>query len=291
MVVRNEAVRLPYFLKYYRDVGVDHFLVFDNASDDGTPDLLRGQNDVSLWSTTASYRDARFGLDWTTWLQFRHANGHWCLTLDADELLVYSGMDHADLRALTAFLDRSEKAAFGAMMLDLYPKVPVGDATYAAGQNPLNHLHWFDRGPYRAQRQAPMDNLWVQGGVRERYFFSDDPRKSPTLNKIPLVKWNRRFAYVNSCHSALPRRLNAAYDGPGDTRPSGALLHTKFLPVVVEKSIEDQTRQQHFARPSEFKDYYSRLAKSPDFWTPDSARYTQPEDLVRCGLMPKIEWA
>ena len=33
--MRNEDVRLPYFLRYYRDLGVDHFLFVDNASDDG----------------------------------------------------------------------------------------------------------------------------------------------------------------------------------------------------------------------------------------------------------------
>ena len=31
--LRNERVRLPYFLSYYRDQGVDHFLMVDNASE------------------------------------------------------------------------------------------------------------------------------------------------------------------------------------------------------------------------------------------------------------------
>ena len=32
--MRNEDVRLPFFLRYYRDLGVDHFLFVDNGSDD-----------------------------------------------------------------------------------------------------------------------------------------------------------------------------------------------------------------------------------------------------------------
>ena len=36
VTLRNEAVRLPYFLDYYRALGVDHFLVVDNDSDDGS---------------------------------------------------------------------------------------------------------------------------------------------------------------------------------------------------------------------------------------------------------------
>ncbi|AGI74624.1 hypothetical protein OA238_c47930 [Octadecabacter arcticus 238] len=32
---RNEDIRLPYFFKYYRDLGVDHFIMVDNESVDG----------------------------------------------------------------------------------------------------------------------------------------------------------------------------------------------------------------------------------------------------------------
>lgn len=34
--LRNERVRLPYFLRYYRDLGVNHFLIVDNDSEDGS---------------------------------------------------------------------------------------------------------------------------------------------------------------------------------------------------------------------------------------------------------------
>ena len=45
--LRNERVRLPYFLRYYRNLGVGHFLFVDNDSDDGTRELLAKQEDVS----------------------------------------------------------------------------------------------------------------------------------------------------------------------------------------------------------------------------------------------------
>ena len=34
--LRNERRRLPFFLKYYRDLGVKHFIIVDNNSNDGT---------------------------------------------------------------------------------------------------------------------------------------------------------------------------------------------------------------------------------------------------------------
>lgn len=99
--VRNEMQRLPFFLNHYRKLGIDHFLFVDNESDDGTPDLLRDQPDVSLWSTGHSYRAARFGMDWLAWLMIRFGHGHWCLTVDADELLLLPHHGAHDLRDLT----------------------------------------------------------------------------------------------------------------------------------------------------------------------------------------------
>jgi hypothetical protein len=122
LCVRNEAVRLPFFLDHHRRLGVRQFLVIDNASSDGTAELLRAQPDVSLWQTAASYRAARYGVDWTNWLLMRHGHGHWCLTVDADELLVYPHWETRPLPALTRWLDSTGAQSLAAMMLELYPK-------------------------------------------------------------------------------------------------------------------------------------------------------------------------
>lgn len=283
--LRNEITRLPWFFRHYRALGVDHFLMVDNGSDDGSVPYLLDQPDVSLWQTDASYRAARFGLDWLTWLQMRYGDGHWTLMADADELLIYAHHETQTLHDLTKWLDARGQPAFGALMLDLYPKGPLGAQDYDPQTDPTEILTGFDPAPYRAQRQSPMGNLWVQGGVRERAFFADQPRKSPTLNKIPLVRWSRRFAYVNSCHSALPRTLNFTYDGPGGRPPSGVLLHTKFLPEIIEKSRSEKTRRQHFHDPDQFGPYYDGIINGPNLWTPQSAQLRDWQQLQDLGLM------
>ena len=289
-ILRNERMRLPFFLQHYRDLGVDHFLMIDNDSDDGSREYLLDQQDVSLWHTTASYRAARFGLDWLTWLQMRYAHGHWCVMADVDELLVYGSDEKTNLRGLTSWLDRNNQPAFGALMLDLFPKGALDQQSYAAGQDPRDVLNWFDAAPFRATRQRPIGNLWVQGGTRERVFHTDVPRRSPTLNKLPLVKWNRRWAYVNSCHSILPVRLNFLYDGPGGDRVSGALLHTKFLPEIVAKSETEKERGQHFHAPQEFDGYYDQIIASPDLWHESATQYEGPSQLEKLGLIRSGDW-
>lgn len=283
--LRNEISRLPWFFHHYRTLGVDHFLIVDNGSDDGSTQYLLDQPDVSLWQTTASYRASRFGLDWLTYLQWKFGHGHWTLMVDADELLVYAHHDTHSLNDLTGWLDARGQSAFGALMLDLFPKGPVGTQYYDPQSDPTDVLNGFDPGPYRSQRQFPLGNLWVQGGTRERAFFSDHPERSPTLNKIPLIHWSRHMAYVNSCHSVLPRALNFEYDGPEGQAPSGVLLHTKFLPGVVEKSQIEKHRRQHFHDPEKFSTYYDGIVNKPDLWGSDSVKLRDWQQLETLGLL------
>ncbi|MDN5568010.1 MAG: glycosyltransferase family 2 protein, partial [Paracoccus sp. (in: a-proteobacteria)] len=288
--LRNEVLHLPAYLAHYRGLGVAHFLIVDNGSDDGSAAYLAAQPDVSLWHCTASYRQARFGLDWTNALLMRHGHGRWCVTVDADERLIYPHHDTRPLPQLVAHLDAQGLAGMGALMLDLYPTGPVGSADAAEGAPLEERLPWFDAGPYRQQRLMPRHNLWVQGGVRERAFFGDDPARSPTLNKLPLMRWNWRQVYVNSTHSVLPPDLNHLYDGPCDPRLSGVLLHAKFLPDIVAKSHEELDRRQHFARPETYADYHRAVASGPVLRDANSVRFQGWRQLVQIGLMGTGHW-
>ncbi len=294
ITVRNEQARLPYFLSHYRALGVGHFLFVLNNSDDGSDAYLSGQPDVSLWRTNASYKASRFGVDWITWLLFRYGHGAWCLTVDADELLVYPHHDTRDLSALTQRLEQTGATALGALMLDLFPKGPLDQHSYAPADNPTKVLPWFDAGPYRVQRQHPALNLWVQGGPRDRVFFADRPARAPTLNKFPLVHWNRRFAYMNSTHALLPPHLNLEWNGPecisGDTRLSGVLLHTKFLPGITARAQEEKGRREHFGRPEDFDDYYDWLGTTPDLWHDRAVAYQDWRQLMDFGLLSNGGW-
>ncbi|WP_179381066.1 glycosyltransferase family 2 protein [Jannaschia marina] len=286
--VRNEMGRLPAFLAHHRALGVGHFLVVDNGSDDGTAAYLAAQEDISVWTTQGSYKSSRFGVDWLTVLMMRHGHGRWCLTLDADELFVYAHHDRRDLRALTGWLDHVGRRSMGALMLDMYPRGPLGEVTDAVA--PLRQLPYFDAGNYVMVRQPKLQNLWVQGGPRARAFFHADPRRAPTLSKVPLVRWNRRYAYVSSTHSLLPRHLNHVYDRRGGEAPTGVLLHTKFLPEILPKSAEEKARRQHFENSTLYEGYYDALTADPILWTEASTRYEGWRQLEGLGLLSRGGW-
>ena len=62
--VRNEMLRVAQFLDHYRLIGVDHFAIVDNASEDGTAEWLEQQPDVSLYRTSQSFAAAGCGWAW-----------------------------------------------------------------------------------------------------------------------------------------------------------------------------------------------------------------------------------
>jgi len=289
--VRNEKIRLPYFLNYYRGMGVNHFLIVDNDSTDGTISYLSGQQDVSLWHTSASYKRATFGVDWMNALKRKYAHGHWVLVVDPDEFFIYPFCDTRPIRALTDWLDNSAIRSFSTMLVDVYPKGRIDDVSYQAGQNPLEITPWFDSGNYTVKKNPIYGNLWIQGGPRRRVFFADQPKKAPALNKIPLVKWDRRYAYVSSTHTLLPRGLNKVYETDGGEKASGALLHTKFLDTFTAKAVEEMARKQHYAGSAEYKVYADTQQGQPVLWCKWSEKYINWRQLEILGLMSKGNWA
>ena len=288
---RNEKIRLPYFLKYYRQMGVSHFCIVDNGSNDGSVPYLAAQEDVSLWHTEASYKKSRFGVDWLNWLQRKYGSGHWTLVVDPDEFLVFPFCDTRPLPALCDYLDASRVKAFGAMLLDMYPKGRIDSQPYVEGQDPLEIANWFDSGNYSVKYNARFRNLWIQGGPRTRLFFRERPWDAPALNKIPLVKWQKHYAYASSTHMILPRGLNAVYDAHGGEQCSGLLLHTKFLDTMSAKAEEELKRGQHYGNSREYKAYAAELQANPELWCKWSEKYINWRQLEILGLMSKGNWA
>lgn len=290
-VLRDEMVRLPHFIEYYRGIGIDHFLFVDNDSKDGSREYLAEQPDCSVWTTGASYRKSRYGVDWVNWLGRRYCCGRWVLCVDVDELFVYPFCDTRPIRALTDWLDGSQIKSFGTLMLDMYPKGPVGAAQYHRGDDPLEVAPWFDAGNYTISRNWLYSSLWIQGGPRARAFFADKPRTAPALNKVPLVRWRRGVVFDSSTHMALPRGLNFVFDDRGGEKACGVLLHTKFLNIFGSRAEDEAQRAEHYASAREYRTYADRGGDRTDLWCQWSEKYINWRQLEILGLMSKGNWA
>jgi hypothetical protein len=123
-------------------------------------------------------------------------------------------------------------------------------------------------------------------------FFADDSEQAPALNKIPLVRWHKRYAYLSSTHMLLPRGLNLVYEENGGEKASGVLLHAKFIDNFAAKATEELSRQQHYYGSAEYRAYLKTLADdSTGPWTEWSEKYINWRQIEILGLMSKGSWA
>jgi hypothetical protein len=286
---RDENTRIPFFLDYYRKLGIDHFLFVDNQSESPMADLLANEKDVSLWHTSQGYAESRFGVDWMNALLSAHAVGHWTLTVDLDEFFVYPFMESRSYGELLAFLSDSERQSFYTLLVDMYPEGPIGDAHVPAGDDPLKYAAFFDRSGYFAT-SGGHQNTFVRGGPRLRAFNSGDYTTAPALNKTPLIKWQSRFAYYLSTHVAYPAMLNHAHRKFHE--PTGALLHFKFVSSFREKIDMAIRLRNHYSDSSEYEKYQHHLRQSENYslHSAISAKYAGPESLIRAGIMTAGCW-
>lgn len=288
MCLRNEASRLPAFADYYRRLGVSHFLIVDNDSTDGLMEWAATQQDVSVWHTGASYREAAFGMLWVNDLLRRHARGHWCVVCDPDEFLVYPHIETRDLRALTSFLDEDQRPVMHSLLVDAYSDRPLSETELRLGQDPFEVCQFFDRDGY-IQYPGWGGTTWIRGGPRLRIHFKEgDILEAPALNKIPLIKWRWYYHYRNSMHDARPRYLNEAH-AKGRVSVTGALFHFKFVSSFAAKAAEEAERGQHWGDGIQYAQY--RENADPVLYAEGiSEKYAGPQQLVELGLMSPATW-
>ena len=200
MCVRNESLRLPHCLSYYRRLGISRFFIVDNNSTDDTLPWLLDQPDVYVWHTDRSFRAARCGTDWLELLLREYGVNHWCLIVDADELLCYVDCETRRLEALCADLDQKGKRALLAVLLDMYSDKPIRETQYQRGQDFLEVCPYFDRQFYHSKTDnffGHNEHLSYFGGLRQRVFGGKEPGQNENyfycLNKVPLLKYDRSF--------------------------------------------------------------------------------------------------
>ncbi len=281
--LRNELLRLPYFLHYYRQLGVNRFLAIDNLSTDGSVDFLLSQPDVHLFRAQGSYSESRCGVDWINETLHCYACGHWALAVDIDELLVYSESESRNLQSLARSLEERHESALPCFMLDMYSDRPFLQTTYAQGSPFLLACPYFDATGYEVATKGPYVGLPTRGGMRQRLFWQGTNRRGrpPVLSKTPLVRWTAEHSYQASTHVLLPIGYSAS---------SGILLHFKFFSDFAPRAHDEVARGEHWQDAAQYEAYADVFLETPGVsaWTPDSVRYKSTLQLEQLGLIRSL---
>ena len=314
-VMRDEMLRLPYFVNYYRQAGVDRFFFIDNKSVDGSAEFILNQPDCHLFYTEGSYGNSRAGVDWLNSLLGMYGQGHWILLADIDEIFVYPSCETAGLANFCSWLDSCGHEAVYTILLDMYSELPIREVKYHQGEDFRIACPFYDKDYSLVPRYGipgifpafpPFEHI---GGPRPRLCFPRQntaavwPRIKPKLArrlmtmfqkvgflrnaeppvaatqtfKVPLVKWRRNFAFVTS------HRLNRVTLSP----VTGAMLHFKYFQDFGKRIDDALASGEHYMGSSEYRLYAKLLASNSNLSLlyERSAPYSTSDDLIHSGLV------
>ena len=270
-VIRNEARRLPWFLDYYRRIGVSRFYVIDNDSTDGGTGFLLEQDDVHVFHTADSYARSSSGMRWINHFVERFGAGHWCLYVDVDEMLVVPGVEEHGLAPLLRHMERRGDEVCRGFMLDMHGPTIGHRPELRPGDDPLAHYPLF-RAAYRRSGAVECPYWRWGGGVRE-------PGGSIYhLTKTPIVRGGGAVRFLMSSHQTTPAAVSDA---------TAVLLHFKLAGAPVEwtaAEIGDRLPgcvRRHLYGP------IVRQGEEGDFSLVDASTttYESSRQLISLGLM------
>jgi hypothetical protein len=243
-VVRDELSRLPWFLDYYRTLGVDRFVFVDNDSVDGTREFLLEQTDVHLFHTTVSYADGMAGMVWVNALASEFGRAGWVMYVDVDEALVYGDVEKHGLRGLTSYMDRRGHEAAAGQMVDMFSLEEsdhVGEEGFVDFVARYRHFdHAYGRYPVP---ECPY--FFTAGGIRGLTGFSAN------CTKTPLVRAGVGIAFLGSSHTITPAVISDV---------DIALLHYKFTDNLVGELEAEERRLRPTACQARYRAYATLFA-------------------------------
>lgn len=281
-VQRNEILRLPYFLEYYRKLGVTKFFFTDNNSDDGSFEFLLEQPDCYVFWTNNSHLQAGAGMVWNQHLIKKYVlENQWYLVIDADELLIYPHCETLLLPNLIRHLDNYHYDAVASYVLDMFPKNQQEQLNIQSGDNLIEKSPYFyNHYIFNHQIESPYHK--VKGGIFHVF------GQAMPLNVTPLFKKrNPNVKLLASRHLTTPTKI---------ANISSCLLHFKFIGDFYQKSFNEVQRKEHWGGGIAYKRYaqfFDDVIKD-DFNFTDlekTTKYQNSKQLIDLGLIKTSdEW-
>jgi len=265
-------------------LGISRFFFIDNGSTDGSLEYLLEQDDCHVFGCSGKFFAENVEPPvWSNALRGVHGEGHWCLSLDADEMFVYPRCEDVPLGKFCQYLDNLDVSAVVALVIDMYGEEAILRATYERGKSFLSACPYFDRAlGYEVPLDSGYPSVLTRSKFRERAFWSGQHKRRhpPCITQVPLVKWQKGMAYLVAQHALNFARLSDLQT---------AVLHFKFLPgfyksIATSLKENDKVKEQGL---DERRAYVDALRRDPDLALlgSDSVRYRDASQLVDLGWM------
>lgn len=268
----NELWRLPWFFNYYRSLGVGRFFIIDNNSNDGTKEFLLRQKDVHLFWTPDHYGKHTSGMRWINELRERYGQKNWCLFVDADEALIFPGIELFGLRRVVEYMEQNGHEALFAFMLDMHAYNVQQIFEYSQGRDFISCYPYFNNS-YHFYGNINCSYIHVTGGIRRMFGWTG------THQKVPLIHGGGDIKYLSS-HTTTPATISDI---------TAVLLHFKMAGGLDKQFIAESTfrnRQPHCQRRHlDYGKTLQGLDENRALTNNLTERYQSSLQLVRLGLI------
>jgi len=275
-VMRNGMSWLQSYLAHHRKLGVRHFVIIDNGSDDGTSAYLAAQPDVTLLYTDAPYN--AYENTMKRYLAENFCAGRWCLCVDVDELFEYPYMDRVPLSELVRYLDQHGYTAVITQMLDMFSDVPLNRLESRPEDDFKATYRWYDTSGMRKSDytwgEAGGHIVFHSGGIRSLVFGTDNG-----LTKVSFFKMDGKVKPFIHWHHVYQGRF-APF--------SAVLLHFPFVSSFYDKVAEAVASGRYgYYTSDEYAAYRAGLGQAGDLHLKreTSKEYTMPEALLEEGFL------
>lgn len=313
-VMRNELYFLPAFLEHYRRLGIEQFVIVDDASDDGTGDYLAAQPDCCSGSTHIRFgqhvaiTDAshgglsgRAGPILKRVVPDYYLHGQHVVIADADEFLILpDALPH--LTDVVHLMTARGWTSVAASLIDFYP------ATLAELEDPappadagelFSRFGLFDAVPFMTLTAGRQPQKTGQT-ASERLFRLCGIRSIPSaLDRLP--NWLTGLLPFGPPGAAWFKTPIIKYDGstfmvashaasvPPPPEIMLAMAHFKFNGDTYRKIQSAIRLKSHARKGLKYAHYEEMLSRMQErklgFRGKETARYVSSEQLVAVGLM------
>lgn len=271
--VKNERWRLPWFMDYYRSLGIDYFFFVDNGSSDGTLEYLLDQPDVCLYRSNDHYAQACAGIRWINSLIERYGDGSWCLYVDVDEALVFPGCETHSLTSLLTYMSSQGHEAMSGFMLDMVSLEMISK------EHPENYMAFLSDYDYfeNSYSQVPTHRCpygFTRGGARKVFGMHEN------ATKTPIIRGGKGISFLKSSHVISPAKVSDV---------TCALLHFKmageygsyFSYEVANKGRGSHCNRRHAVYLEKLAEFEAYKDTHKDKFT----RFESSDQLLKLGLL------
>ncbi|SMX48322.1 glycosyltransferase family 2 protein [Maliponia aquimaris] len=314
--MKNEMGFLPAWLAHHRDIGFEQFLIWDDASDDGSFDYLCAQPDVVVMRSDLGFgarlhyrdpagavREERVGTYFKIALPHLFLDGVFVGYVDADEFLILPpGV--ASMAEVVARLAAEGAPSAVASVVEFFP----ASAEELAGELPQSFAGLLAAYPYfQAERLVEVlpgqSRPRLHGLSKTALLYQRYDVRPPLVRRgwhrlwLPASVRRAQEAQTSPRHKTPLLRRDAQSwqvgSHNGNLPPSGTVLltvaHFVFTAQFADK-IARAIRQGSHAHGGRKYHGYAQLLRAmqgrPEgFLDADSRRYTGPQQLVDLGLM------